>query len=111
MTQGLHRHSGRRQGGLLWRQWGPDESFNLPEADGIAKLYIDGKLQGEFRRPQSFTWDPAKTSILLGLSYIGLMDDLALFRPALAAKEVMALHALPGGVASLSPKGATRGDP
>ena len=41
---------------------------------------------------QTFTWDPAKTSIMLGLSYIGLWDELSIFDRALSAEEVAALN-------------------
>jgi len=41
--------------------------------------------------------------VRLGLSYVGLYDDLALFDRALTSEEVAALHGLEGGVAELHP--------
>ncbi len=79
--------------------------FNRPGTGGVAWLYLDGKLQGEVKnRRQVFTWQPAKTAIYLGISYIGLMDDLAVFDRALSPREVERLYRLPGGVAGLYEK-------
>lgn len=78
--------------------------FNLGGEEGVARLYIDGELQGEIRGwTQTHTWDPAEAAIQLGLNYVGRYDDLAVFDRALDADEVRALHALPAGVAALHP--------
>ena len=56
------------------------ESFNTGRADGVARLYLDGAPRGALSpRQQTFTWDPAETKMALGLNYIGLLDDLAVF--------------------------------
>ncbi len=76
--------------------------FNTGRDDGRAKLSIDGEPVGDLSaRRQTFTWDPKKTVIWLGLSYIGLMDDLAVFDRELTAEEVRTLYRLEGGVRSL----------
>lgn len=73
------------------------ENFNTGKADGAAKLYLDGKLQGAISgRNQRFTWDVEKAAIQLGMSYVGLFDDLALFDRALSDAEIAALHAFEG---------------
>lgn len=78
------------------------DHFNTGKSDGVARLYLDGIPAGELSpRQQTFTWDPAKTAVGLGLSYVGLMDEFSVFNRALSADEVKALHALPAGVASL----------
>ncbi len=78
------------------------ERFNTGQADGRVRLYLDGRPAGELSpRQQTFTWDPARNTIAMGLSYIGLFDELSVFNRALAPAEVSALHALPGGVPSL----------
>ena len=78
------------------------EKFNRDDTSAVASLYLDGKLAGKLTgRKQRFTWDPEKAAILLGLSYVGLMDDLAVFDRALSAEEVKLLHALPAGVKGL----------
>ena len=66
-----------------------------------AALYLDGKLQGTVRRPQQFTWETSKAAIMLGLSYIGDFDDLAVFDRALTQAEVQQLYGLKGGVKDL----------
>ncbi len=76
--------------------------FNRSGTGGVAKLFLDAQLQGELMdRPQVFTWDISKTMIYLGIAYIGLMDDLALFDRALSPQEVKVLHRLRRGVAEL----------
>jgi hypothetical protein len=76
--------------------------FNTGRDDAVANLYLNGKLEGTIqKRVQTFTWDPSKAAIMLGLSYIGLFDDLAVFDRALTAEEVLLLHRLDGGVSAL----------
>ena len=78
------------------------ESFNTDKPNGLATLYLDGKKAGEIaRRTQTFTWDPRKADLMLGLNYIGLMDEIALFNRALSPEEIAALYALPAGVKEL----------
>jgi hypothetical protein len=78
------------------------ENFNTGRADGVARLYLDGEFRGALTpRTQTFTWDPEKTLVMLGLSYLGLWDELAVFNRALTAGEVRALHQLKDGVRSL----------
>ena len=75
---------------------------NTEGKDTAAKLYLDGKLQGTLKdRRQVFTWDLEKANIRLGLSYIGLFDDLAIFDRALSDEEVQKLYELPKGVGRL----------
>jgi hypothetical protein len=81
------------------------ENFNTGKPDGVAKLYLDGKYQGEISaREQTFTWVPADTLIIIGLDYIGMLDELALFNRALDSREVDILHRLPEGIRSLRQK-------
>ena len=76
--------------------------LNTGKKDAVARLYLDGKLRGTIAdRVQTFTWDPARAGIMLGLSYVGLFDDLALFDRALSEEEVNVLHRLDGGVTGL----------
>jgi hypothetical protein len=76
----------------------------LGSNSGVAKLYLDGKLQGTtetIREP--FTWDLARAAIRLGVNYVGLFDEVAVFSRALEEREVETLHRLPKGVAGLRP--------
>jgi len=71
------------------------ENFNTGKPNGVPILYLDGQRQGQLSpRVQTFTWDPAKTSIMLGLSYIGLWDELSIFNRALTPDEVRTLTTL-----------------
>lgn len=78
------------------------QNFNTGRPDGVARLYLDGKARGELSpRKQSFTWDPDQNMIWLGLSYIGLLDELSIFDRALSADEIGVLYGLQNGVTSL----------
>jgi hypothetical protein len=80
------------------------DSFNTGRADGVARLYLDGVPRGALTgRQQTFTWDPAETKIAMGLGYIGLFDELAVFNRSLTDAEVAALHTLERGIATLRP--------
>ena len=64
-------------------------------------LYVDGEFQGVLEKSQRFTWNPQNVNVLLGLSYVGGIDDLAMFDRALTADEVKMLYALPAGASAL----------
>ncbi len=77
------------------------EQYNTRRPDGVTRLYLNGRLQQSIpAREQTFTWDPAKAHVMLGLGYVGLFDELSLFDRALNAEEIVGLHQLPGGVRS-----------
>jgi hypothetical protein len=72
------------------------------EAGGTASLYLDGILQGTIQGLlEPFSWEISDAQIRLGVNYVGLFDELALFDRPLTEAEVVALHGLEGGVASL----------
>ena len=78
------------------------ERFNTGKTDGVARLYLDGEPRGVLSaRQQTFTWDPQQAIIGLGLSYIGLLDELSIFSRSLDAGEVAALNRLGAGVSEL----------
>ncbi len=69
---------------------------------GIAKLYLDGELRGTAEGiSEPFTWDAEEAALRLGVNYVGLFDDLAVFDRALTGEEVVALHQFADGVKSL----------
>lgn len=77
--------------------------FNMEGTDATAKLYINGELQGTVKdRRQVYTWDPAKATIRVGLGYVGLFDELAIFNRALNADDVRLLCKLPAGLTAVS---------
>ena len=55
-------------------------------------LYLNGRLQGELEQPMRFTWDVKKAAIMLGIEYIGDIDDLMIFRRALKTDEIQFLY-------------------
>lgn len=80
-------------------------NFNNQKADATSKLYLDGSLVASLSpRLQTFTWDIDQAAIMLGLNYVGLMDDLAIFDRALEADEIQFVYQLPEGVGMLVPQ-------
>ncbi len=74
----------------------------LGGSNGSAKLYLDGRLNGTAAGiKEAFHWDMARAAIRLGVNYVGLFDELAVFNRELSEAEVTALHGLKRGVASL----------
>ena len=76
--------------------------MNNKSAKPTGSLFINGKLQGRIENwDLTFGWDPASVAIVLGASYVGHQDDLAVFKRALTDAEVDQLYKLEGGVSSL----------
>lgn len=77
------------------------EDFNQEGKLGVAKLYVNGKMAGILRRPQRFTWGTERLAIMLGINYVGQLDDLAIFDRSLSGDEVKEVMELPQGIHSL----------
>ena len=43
---------------------------------------------GKLNQPLTFTWDPKNVAIMLGIEYIGDIDELMIFDRALAPEEI-----------------------
>lgn len=68
------------------------EHFNSGKPNGVVRLYVNGDLQGALSpRVQTYTWDLEKTLLMLGIGYVGYIDEVAVFDRALSAKEVQTL--------------------
>ncbi len=66
------------------------------------KLYIDGEFKGVVKDINDpFTWEAEKGKIMLGLGYIGLMDELAVFDKPLNLNEVKYVFELKNGIKEL----------
>ncbi len=66
------------------------------------KLYLDGQFKGVIKDVNDpFTWEAEKGKIMLGLGYIGLMDELAVFNKTLDYKEVKSIFELKNGLKTL----------
>lgn len=78
------------------------ENVNDPSHRQAGHLYLNGELAGSVEGwDLTFGWDPAQVWLVLGASYVGYMDDLAVFNRALTLAEVKELRDLPGGVNDL----------
>ena len=81
------------------------ENINDKTKKPTGKLYLDGKPQGAIENwDLTFGWDPQSVLLVLGASYVGRMDDLAVFNRALSDAEVEQLFGLEKGVAEWRPK-------
>ncbi|QDU27053.1 hypothetical protein ETAA8_21370 [Anatilimnocola aggregata] len=70
--------------------------FDTGKSDAVSQIYIDSKLIGAIRDcPIAMQWDLEKTGIYVAVNYIGLLDELAIFRRALSANEVLRLYREP----------------
>ena len=77
-------------------------NFDTGRADAEAALYIDGALMGSLKdRNIMMDWDLDKTGIYFAVSYIGLLDELAVFRRPLTTGEIAELGREPGMLAKL----------
>ena len=78
------------------------ENINDKTKPPVGKLYLNGKLQGSIEKwDMTFNWDPTKVLLVLGASYVGHMDDLAVFNRPLTDAEVQRVHGLKTGIREL----------
>jgi len=75
--------------------------YGKNSSQGKSVLYVNGQRQGDIAGRQRFTWQMDKTFIMLGIGYVGLIDDLALFGRSLSASEIAQVYRLNGGVVRL----------
>lgn len=65
-------------------------------------LYVNGRKNGTVKGiDDPFTWELEKSNIYLGLSFIGLMDELSIFNKPLTDEEVLEMYELKDGVKSI----------
>ncbi len=75
---------------------------DLGSVQSTASLYMDGQKIGSIEGIKDpFTWDLAKSNIYLGLNFVGLMDELAIFNQAFTPEDVREFRQLKGGVKSI----------
>ncbi|MCK8520083.1 LamG domain-containing protein [Aquimarina sp. D1M17] len=68
----------------------------------VFKLYLNGKLQGDVKNINDpFTWEEEHGKIMLGLGYIGLMDELTVFNKPLNSEEILSVYELKNGIHTL----------
>lgn len=84
---------------LTWK------NLDTGKPNGQAILYIDGKKQGSLdNAPLAMDWDIEKAGIYVAVNFIGLMDELAVFRRVLTVDEVNRLHQRPDVLSPLKAK-------
>ena len=84
---------------LTWR------NLDTGKADAVVTLYIDGKPIGAVKdRPLAMQWDVDRAGVYVAINFIGLLDELALYKRELTADEVKLLHAKPGLLTGLKTK-------
>lgn len=78
------------------------ENINDVTAKRSGQLYMNGKLMGSIEDwNMKFDWNPNSVLMVLGASYVGHMDDLAVFDRALSGDEIKQLYGLKEGVHEL----------
>jgi hypothetical protein len=78
------------------------KNFDTGKPDAHAALYIDGKHIGDVKdRAIAMGWELDKAGIYVAVSYIGLLDELAVFNRPLTTAEIATLHSKPGCLSSL----------
>ncbi len=73
----------------------------VDETTASVELFLNAVPQGRIIRPLPLNWEIDRTAIMLGLSYIGEIDELAVFTSAFSAEQIQRLYALPTGIAGL----------
>ena len=73
----------------------------LNSGAGNASFYINGKPQGSRSIPEPFTITPEENRIFLGLNFVGLMDELAIFDEAFTPQEINVLFNMAEGMQSI----------
>ena len=70
----------------------------LNSSNGKAALYLNGVKQGEKKDiSDTFTWMLENANIFLGFSYVGLLDELAIFNRAMTQEEITTLYQMDKG--------------
>lgn len=71
-------------------------NLDTGKPDAHAVLYVDAKKIGELKNlPLAMDWDMERVGIYIGVNYIGLMDELAIFSRALTVEEIGRLQKTP----------------
>ena len=66
---------------------------HLNTDNGEAQLFLNGELAGTRSNIKDpFNWDYERSNIMLGLGYIGLMDEVSIYKRNLTAAEVKTLY-------------------
>lgn len=64
------------------------DAINATRDQSQCKLFIDGKKIGQLDRNQKMTWNVKKAVIMLGIYYVGDMDEFTIFNKPLSEAEI-----------------------
>lgn len=79
------------------------KNFDSGKENAQAALYVDGKFIGELKdRAIAMGWNLDKAGIYIAVSYIGLLDEFAVFNRDLTPREIGLLHQQPALLSPLS---------
>lgn len=74
----------------------------LNSENGKAELYLNGKKQGQRNNiSHPFSWELKNSNIYLGLSYIGLFDELSIYNRKLTEDEITSIYESKDGIHSV----------
>ncbi len=80
------------------------ENLNDKSKKPIGRLYLNGELQGSIENwDLTLGWEPTQVFLVLGASYVGHLDDLAVFNRAVTQAEVKQIQSLANGIRDLRP--------
>ncbi len=80
------------------------ENVNDKAKKPVGRLYLNAKLMGTIENwDLTLGWNPDAVQLVLGASYVGHLDDLAVFNRALTEAEVKVLNGLKTGARELYP--------
>ena len=80
------------------------ENLNDKAKKPVGRLHLNGKQVGTIENwDLTLGWDPAQVFLVLGASYVGHIDDLAVFNRALTDTEVKQVFSLKKGAVELRP--------
>ncbi len=69
---------------------------------GSSELFVNGKSMGTSPTiTDPFTWEEEKANMMLGLNYIGLLDELAVFNRPLGTEEITLIFNTKDGLKSI----------
>ena len=80
------------------------ENLNDKTKKPIGRLHMNGKLMGTIENwDLTLGWNPESVLLVLGASYVGHLDDLAVFNRAVTDAEVQQIFTLKNGIQELHP--------
>jgi hypothetical protein len=71
------------------------KAVNSSDKQSRCQFFIDGKKIGQLDRSQKLTWNVKKAVIMLGIYFVGEMDDFAIFDSALTESQIMTVFKSP----------------